>query len=219
MASACRLACTATAWKWKPISSPPPGHRRKPAPERARPGVQVQQFVLNPLASAEVVLSETRNARWACCMRHRRRDDRHGHLHRRRCLAHHGAGCRRQPRHPGYRARFASADGQAEEIKKEHGYAVRGEVGADEYFNIRPFGEELPVQINRQDLAHIIEARVEEVFRLTLQEIKRSGYDGLLPPGWFSQAAPAPCPASGGLPVKCCTCQSAPRNRRTWLGW
>jgi len=39
------------------------------------------------------------------------------------------------------------------------------------------------VQINRQDLAHIIEARIEEVFRLTRQEIKRSGYDGLLPAG------------------------------------
>jgi cell division protein FtsA len=72
---------------------------------------------------------------------------------------------------------------QAEEIKKQHGHAVRGEVGADEYFGIRPFGEEQLVNINRQDLAHIIEARVEEIFRLTLQEIKRSGYDGLLPAG------------------------------------
>jgi cell division protein FtsA len=60
---------------------------------------------------------------------------------------------------------------------------VRSEVGADEYFGIRPFGEEQLVNINRQDLAHIIEARVEEIFRLTLQEIKRSGYDGLLPAG------------------------------------
>jgi cell division protein FtsA len=32
-------------------------------------------------------------------------------------------------------------------------------------------------------MAHIIEARVEEIFDLTLQEIKRSGYDGLLPAG------------------------------------
>ena len=65
----------------------------------------------------------------------------------------------------------------------QHGHAVRSEIGADEYFSIRPFGEERQVQINRQDLAHIIEARVEEIFRLTLQEIKRSGYDGLLPAG------------------------------------
>ena len=35
---------------------------------------------------------------------------------------------------------------QAEEIKKQQGHAVRAEVGAEEYFNIRPFGEDQPVQ-------------------------------------------------------------------------
>jgi cell division protein FtsA len=39
------------------------------------------------------------------------------------------------------------------------------------------------VRINRQDLAHIIEARTAEIFALILQEVKRSGYDGLLPAG------------------------------------
>ncbi len=72
---------------------------------------------------------------------------------------------------------------QAEEVKKQQGHAVRNEVGAEEYFSIRPFGEDHPTQINRQDLAHIIEARTEEIFNLILQEIKRSGYDGLLPAG------------------------------------
>ena len=33
------------------------------------------------------------------------------------------------------------------------------------------------------DLAFIVEARVEEIFRFVLQEIKRSGYDGLMPAG------------------------------------
>ena len=47
---------------------------------------------------------------------------------------------------------------------------------------------ELLVKKNRSksaaiDLAHIIEARVEEIFALMMQEIKRSGYDGLLPAG------------------------------------
>jgi cell division protein FtsA len=72
---------------------------------------------------------------------------------------------------------------QAEEVKKQQGHAVRAEVGAEEYFNIRPFGEDEPVRINRQDLAHIIEARTAELFGLINQEIKRSGYDGLLPAG------------------------------------
>ena len=39
------------------------------------------------------------------------------------------------------------------------------------------------MRINRQDLAHIIEARTAEMFALIMQEIKRSGYDGLLPAG------------------------------------
>jgi cell division protein FtsA len=72
---------------------------------------------------------------------------------------------------------------QAEEIKKQQGHAVRAEVGAEEYFNIRPFGEDQPVKVNRQDLAHIIESRTAEIFSLILQEVKRSGYDGLLPAG------------------------------------
>jgi cell division protein FtsA len=72
---------------------------------------------------------------------------------------------------------------QAEEVKKQQGYAIRSEVGAEEFFSIRPFGEDKDVRINRQDLAHIIEARIEETFGLIMQEIKRSGYDGLLPAG------------------------------------
>ncbi|MFN8460222.1 MAG: cell division protein FtsA [Anaerolineales bacterium] len=72
---------------------------------------------------------------------------------------------------------------QAEEVKKQQGHAVRAEVGSEEYFSVRPFGEDKPVQINRQELAEIIEARAAEIFSLILQEIKRSGYDGLLPAG------------------------------------
>jgi cell division protein FtsA len=72
---------------------------------------------------------------------------------------------------------------QAEEVKKQQGHAVRSDIGSEEYFLIRPFGEDKDIRINRQDLAMVIEARVEETFNLILQEIKRSGYDGLLPAG------------------------------------
>jgi cell division protein FtsA len=48
---------------------------------------------------------------------------------------------------------------------------------------VRAYGEENPIQISRRDLAFIIEARMEEIFRFVLQEIKRSGYDGLMPAG------------------------------------
>ncbi len=146
-------------------------------------GVQIQQFVLNPLASAEVVLTDQeREMGVAVCDIGGGTTDLaiyvDGDVWHTMVLAVGGNHITQDIAH-GLRLPVA----QAEEIKKEHGYAVRSEVGADEYFTIRPFGEELPVQINRQDLAHIIEARVEEIFRLTLQEIKRSGYDGLLPAG------------------------------------
>jgi len=146
-------------------------------------GVQIQQFVLNPLASAEVVLTDQeREMGVAVCDIGGGTTDLaiyvDGNVWHTMVLAVGGNHVTQDIAH-GLRLPVT----QAEEIKKEHGYAVRGEVGADEYFTIRPFGEELPVQINRQDLAHIIEARIEEIFRLTLQEIKRSGYDGLLPAG------------------------------------
>jgi cell division protein FtsA len=71
----------------------------------------------------------------------------------------------------------------AEQVKKQYGYAIKSEIREDEVFTARAFGEETPVQVSRRDLAHIIEARVDEIFQLLLQEVKRSGYDGLLPAG------------------------------------
>ena len=47
---------------------------------------------------------------------------------------------------------------------------------------VEPFGGD-KIQVGRQDLAHVIEARVEEIFQLILHEISQSGYDGLLPAG------------------------------------
>ncbi len=146
-------------------------------------GVQIQQFVLNPLASAEVVLTDQeREMGCAVCDIGGGTTDLaiyvDGDVWHTMVLAVGGNHLTQDVAH-GLRLPVV----QAEEIKIKHGHAVRGEVGADEYFSMRPFGEERPVEINRQDLAHIIEARTEEIFRLTLQEIKRSGYDGLLPAG------------------------------------
>ena len=146
-------------------------------------GVEIQQFVLNPLASAEVVLTEQeRQMGVAVCDIGGGTTDLaiyvNGDVWHTMVLSVGGNHVTQDIAH-GLRLPFA----QAEDVKKQQGYAVRAEVGAEEYFSIRPFGEDHPVQINRKELAHIIEARVEEIFSLTLQEIKRSGYDGLLPAG------------------------------------
>jgi cell division protein FtsA len=72
---------------------------------------------------------------------------------------------------------------QAEEIKRQYGYAIEGDISPDDTFTTRGFGNDQPQQVSRADLSHIIEARVEEIFEMLLQEIRRSGYDGLLPAG------------------------------------
>ncbi|MCH7587665.1 MAG: cell division protein FtsA [Chloroflexi bacterium] len=71
----------------------------------------------------------------------------------------------------------------AEKIKLSHGYATKAAVDPDQALTVRPFGSDRAVQIHRTELASIIEARIDELFSLVRQEIKRSGYDGLLPAG------------------------------------
>jgi cell division protein FtsA len=71
----------------------------------------------------------------------------------------------------------------AEEAKIRYGHARAVQVNAEERFPAESFGESSLQSLPRWKLAEIIEARVEEVLGMVLQEIKRSGYDGLLPAG------------------------------------
>jgi cell division protein FtsA len=186
-------------------------------------GVQIQQFVLNPLASAEVVLTEQeRQMGVAVCDIGGGTtdlaiyvDDDVWHT---MVLAVGGNHITQDIAH-GLRLALS----QAEDVKKQQGYAARSMVGSDEYFAIRPFGEDRDVRINRQDLAHIIEARIEEMFGLILQEVKRSGYDGLLPAGMVLTGGTSALPGINRLQVKCWACRCAPPNRRTskvwWINW
>jgi cell division protein FtsA len=146
-------------------------------------GVEVSQFVLNPLASAEVVLTETEREMGVviCDMGGGTTDMAiyiGGDVWHTNVLAVGGDHITSDIAH-GLRLPIS----QAEEVKIKHGHALRDEVPSGESFGVKPFGEEVSVEINRRELAHIIEARVEEMFTLVLQEIKRSGYDGLLPAG------------------------------------
>jgi cell division protein FtsA len=71
----------------------------------------------------------------------------------------------------------------AERVKLTHGHAMAQQVAEDERFNIAPYGEGSPVPVPRWRLAEIVQARCEEILENVQQEIKRSGYDGLLPAG------------------------------------
>jgi cell division protein FtsA len=70
----------------------------------------------------------------------------------------------------------------AEKVKIQYGDCRPDQIDPGVVFTVEPFGGE-KIQVGRQDLAYVIEARVEEIFQIILQEIKRSGYDGLLPAG------------------------------------
>jgi cell division protein FtsA len=146
-------------------------------------GVQVQQFVLNPLASGEVILTETERQLgvMVCDIGGGTTDLAiyiNGDVWHTMVLSVGGSLITSDIAH-GLRLSLT----QAEEVKKKFGHAIRDQVGSEELFSVRSFGSDNPIQMNRRDLAFIIEARAEEIFRFVLQEVKRSGYDGLLPAG------------------------------------
>lgn len=70
----------------------------------------------------------------------------------------------------------------AESIKLQYGDCRPKEIDPDNVFNITPFGGE-KIVVGWQDLAFVVEARVEELFDLVLQSLKQSGYKGMLPAG------------------------------------
>jgi cell division protein FtsA len=157
-------------------------------------GVEVAQFVLNPLASAEVALNETeRQMGVVVCDVGGGTTDMaiyvDGDVWHTAVLAiggNHITSDIAQVLH--------LPNSQAEEIKLQHGHANPEEVDPAQYFNVRPFGEDDVVRVGHKDLVQIIHARVEEIFGMVVQEIKRSGYDGLLPAGMVLTGGTAALP-------------------------
>ena len=162
-------------------------------------GIEVSQFVLNPLASGEIVLSETERQMGAAVVDigggttdmaiYIDGDVWHtmvlpiGGNHVTSDIAH------------GLRLPIS----QAEETKLKFGHALRSGVNPEEQFTVRSFGGDGPTRINRIELANIIEARMEEIFYLVLQEIRHSGYDGLLPAGVIITGGSSQLPGSRQL--------------------
>lgn len=70
----------------------------------------------------------------------------------------------------------------AEKVKLQYGDCRPAEIDPDLVFTVEPFGGE-KIQVGRQDLAQVIEARIEEIFNLILKDIQQSGYDEMLPAG------------------------------------
>jgi cell division protein FtsA len=72
---------------------------------------------------------------------------------------------------------------EAERVKHENGYALISEIINDDIIVIQGIKGRKPLKINKSIISRIIQARMEELFVLAAQEIKRSGIENYLPAG------------------------------------
>jgi len=72
---------------------------------------------------------------------------------------------------------------EAEDIKIRYGCALRQLADPNEMVEVPGLGDRGPRQLSRQTLAEVIEPRVEELYSLVRDELKRSGYLELLSSG------------------------------------
>jgi cell division protein FtsA len=72
---------------------------------------------------------------------------------------------------------------EAEEIKRKYGCALRQLANPADMVEVPGVGDREPRQLSRQTLAEVIEPRVEELYSLVQAELRRSGYEDLLSSG------------------------------------
>jgi cell division protein FtsA len=65
---------------------------------------------------------------------------------------------------------------QAERLKKDHGHAYVASIDNNQPLVLPGVGGRAPIEIDKQLLARIIQPRMEEIFEIAALEIKRSGY-------------------------------------------
>jgi cell division protein FtsA len=73
--------------------------------------------------------------------------------------------------------------GVAEELKITYGHCDPSTIDEDDMIDLSQFMPDCDDLVPRKLLAEIIQARIEEIFTMVHEEIKKSGYDGLLPAG------------------------------------
>ncbi len=71
----------------------------------------------------------------------------------------------------------------AEEIKIKYACALTQLAGADEMIKVPSVGDRAPRDLSRQALAEVVEPRYEELFTLVQSELRRSGFEDLIPAG------------------------------------
>ncbi len=71
----------------------------------------------------------------------------------------------------------------AEEIKIKYACALTQLAGPDETIKVPSVGDRPPRDLSRQALAEVVEPRYDELFTLVQAELRRSGYEDLIPAG------------------------------------
>ena len=71
----------------------------------------------------------------------------------------------------------------AEEIKIKYACALTQLAGADETIKVPSVGDRPPRDLSRQALAEVVEPRYDELFTLVQAELRRSGYEDMVPAG------------------------------------
>ncbi len=71
----------------------------------------------------------------------------------------------------------------AEELKKKYGCALIQLAHSDESIETPSVGDRPPRKLARQTLAEVVEPRVEELFELVKNELRRSGFEELMGSG------------------------------------
>lgn len=71
----------------------------------------------------------------------------------------------------------------AEEIKIKYACALTQLAGPDETIKVPSVGERAPRDLSRQALAEVVEPRYDELFTLVQAEVRRSGYEEMIPAG------------------------------------
>jgi cell division protein FtsA len=166
-------------------------------------GVEVEGFVLNPIASAETVLRETERDMGVAVV-----DIGGGTTDL--ALYHDGTvshtavlpvGGNHVTSDIAHGLRMPTE--VAESIKLAHGHTLASDITPGESFMVRLFGEEDPVQVLRSDLVSIIQPRMEEIYSMVLQEIERVGMLNYLPAGVVLTGGASLLPGARPLASQC----------------
>ncbi|MFV8571805.1 cell division protein FtsA [Marinobacter sp. SBS5] len=71
----------------------------------------------------------------------------------------------------------------AEEIKIKYACALTQLAGAEDTIKVPSVGDRAPRDLSRQALAEVVEPRYEELFTLVQSELRRSGFEDMIPAG------------------------------------